>query len=43
MTVVDSNPLTINPDDLDRIEVLETWLSGKRAYQRAGRTVGTIG
>lgn len=34
LTVVDANPLTINPDDLDRIEVLETWLSGKRAYQR---------
>lgn len=37
ITVVDSNPLAINPDDLDRIEVLETWLSGKRVYQRAAR------
>jgi predicted amidohydrolase YtcJ len=28
LTVVDQNPLTIDPDDLDRISVRETWLSG---------------
>ena len=31
-TVVDRSPLEVDPDDLDRIEVTETWLGGRRAY-----------
>ena len=34
LTVVDANPLRIDPDDLDRIAVLETWLAGKQVYAR---------
>ncbi len=30
MTLVDRNPLEINPEDLDRIEVRGTWLGGRR-------------
>ena len=29
-TIVDANPLEIDPDDLDRIAVLDTWLGGRR-------------
>ena len=34
ITVVDRNPLTTHPDDLDRIQVLQTQLSGTPVYQR---------
>ena len=30
LTVVDRNPLEIPPEELDRIEVRETWLGGRR-------------
>ena len=32
ITVVDRNPLAVDPDDLDQITVMETWLEGKRVY-----------
>jgi predicted amidohydrolase YtcJ len=35
LTVVDSNPLDMDPDDLDKIQVLQTWLSGNPVYQRS--------
>ena len=28
-TLVDRDPLTIDPDDLDRIQVAATWLGGR--------------
>ena len=30
-TVLDRSPLEVDPDDLDRIEVTETWLAGRKA------------
>lgn len=33
LTVVDANPLHVDPDDLDRIRVLETWLAGVRVFR----------
>lgn len=35
LTVVDRNPLASEPDALDEIRVLETWLSGIRVFQHA--------
>ena len=35
LTVVDRNPLSVDPDELDQISVLETWLDGKRVYRRS--------
>ena len=35
LTVVDRNPLSIDPDDLDQVSVLETWLGGKPMYRRS--------
>ena len=29
LTLLDRNPLEVNPDDLDRIEVEQTWLAGR--------------
>ncbi|MFT5442283.1 MAG: putative amidohydrolase YtcJ [Myxococcota bacterium] len=34
-TVADANPLQVNPDDLDRIQVLETRVAGRSAYRRS--------
>ena len=34
LTVVDANPLRVEPDDLDRIAVLQTWLGGVKAFER---------
>ena len=31
-TVVDRDPLRIEPDDLDRVEVAETWIAGRRVF-----------
>ncbi len=30
-TVLDRSPLEVHPDDIDRIEVKETWLAGRKA------------
>ncbi|MDP6979177.1 MAG: amidohydrolase [Myxococcota bacterium] len=37
-TIVDANPLAIDPDDLDRIAVLETWLGGRRVSHGTAAT-----
>ncbi len=36
-TIVDANPLEIDPDDLDRIAVLGTWVGGRSVARPAGR------
>ncbi len=33
LTLVDRNPLSVDPDELDQISVLQTWLGGKPVYR----------